>query len=76
VAFAESPPDSRDSFGMSRSRLIAKEVADLTLRDVPKGRWFDEIERSLVSANFDLRAFYRNPGSKSYYDLPFGIRQE
>lgn len=70
VAFAENPPDPRESFGMSRSKVLAVEIVDLVAGGVDPDAWSEEIEGRLEHRGFDLDRFYLNPGSRWQYDLP------
>ncbi len=63
LGLAEDPMDG-SSFGLHRSRLIASMLIAAVHHEEP----LSEIASGLEGAGYDLRHFYRNPGSSARYD--------
>jgi hypothetical protein len=69
VSFAESPPNVAESFGESRSKVIAAILADLYGQGIAKSEWPTELVARLEQRNFDPDQFHLNPRSKYFYAI-------
>lgn len=70
-AFAENPPDPAESFGSSRSRLIARAVVAAFNEARDKQTWIQAVSGTIRQNGYDLNSFYLNPGSHYPYHFNY-----
>ncbi len=69
IAFAEEPPVENESFGMSRSRMIAEGIWQAMQQQLPKSGWRQSILNVFKSYRLDVEQPYLNPDS--HYPIHF-----
>lgn len=68
IGFAENPPNG-DSFGMSRSRIIAQALFKATKKELPKTEWLGEVYDLFRQNNLAVEQLYLNPSSHFTYSF-------
>ena len=70
IAFAESPPNPTESFGTSRSQLIAQGIVTAFQQKQPIENWEQAVLSNFKRINISENAPYLNPGSQYPYQFP------
>jgi hypothetical protein len=65
--FAENPLNPQESFGTSRSRLIARSLAAAFNEGLDKQLWKESVLSAIGRDGYELQTFYLNPGSHYSY---------
>ena len=69
IGFAENPPNSGDSFGMSRSNLLADGILKAIEKQISKKDWLQEVLHSIEANNLKVDKFYLNPKTEFPYQF-------
>lgn len=67
IAFAESPPNIQDSFGISRAKVIAQGIVQATEQHLPQEKYLGAVTDQLEQMGFDIGRFYLNPNANYKY---------
>jgi HopA1 effector protein family len=69
VGFAENPPEEHESFGTTRSKLIAEAIVKAFLEEMPTEKRLGRLKELIASVGFDLEKLYLNPFSRFPYQF-------
>lgn len=69
IGFAENPPNPAESFGMSRSSLIAQGVMKAIASEERPDSWLDTVMQFIEDKNLSVGQFYLNPNASFPYQL-------
>jgi hypothetical protein len=69
VGFAENPPEENESFGTTRSKLIAEAIVKTFVEETPKEKQLEKVLELIGSVGFDIEKFYLNPFSRFPYEF-------
>jgi len=70
IGFAENPPDSKESFGTSRCKIIANGIIEGWKQKKAKQEWIECIIKSIENNFLQIEAMYLNPNTKYPYHFP------
>ena len=74
IAFAENPPQENESFGQSRSRIIAEAIVQAYENQVDKKEWLKLILQNIKKNGMDPDHFHLN--ADSHYPYQFSNFQQ
>jgi len=70
IAFAESPPNPNESFGMSRCGLLAQGIVNAIEAQAPTDQYFKAVKSVFEQIGLSLDQPYLNPRSQYPYQFP------
>jgi len=70
ISFAENPPQENESFGQSRSKIIAEAIVKAHDRQDAKANWMNSINQNIKTKGMSLEHFYLNSNSHYPYQFP------
>jgi hypothetical protein len=69
VGFAENPPEEGESFGTTRSKLIAEAIVKAFWEEIPTEKRLEKLKELIESVGFDFEKLYLNPNSRFPYQF-------
>ena len=67
IGFAENPAEENESFGTSRSKLIAEAIVKAFWEEIPFEKRLEKVRELIASVGFDFEKLYLNPNSRFPY---------
>ncbi len=69
IGFAENPPEETESFGTTRSKLIAEAIIKAFWEEIPTEKRLEKVVEYIEIMGFDFEKLYLNPNSKFPYQF-------
>ncbi len=69
IGFAENPPEESESFGTTRSKLIAEAIVKAFWEEIPTEKRLEKVQESIKSVGFDFEKLYLNPNARFPYQF-------
>jgi HopA1 effector protein family len=69
IGFAENPPEETESFGTTRSKLIAEAIVKAFWEEIPTEKRLEKLKELIESVGFDFEKLYLNPNSRFPYQF-------